>query len=285
MADISDVGAALVSMAAQAAYPNGTSQASVINAPVRVYQGWPNPQQLDADLLVSACHVSVYPRAEEKNTTRYPKDWVQVSVNTATLTASISGQTVVIGGAMPSPFTVHNIVVLVSGQSYVYAVQATDTLATIASALAALIVVGVPATSAVGSVITLPLTANITAARVGVTGTSIREVRRQERVFQITVWASTPAQRDTLGAAVDMALAVTEFLTLADGFGARLIYRNSSLSDESQKAKIYRRDFQYSVEYATTQTATDTQITQEQLGIALRNDGATQFATARITNF
>ena len=199
--------------------------------------------------------------------------------------ALIAGQTVVIGGVFPSPFIAHNIVILVNGKGYVYAVQPTDTLATTATALAALVAANWPGTVATAGVITFPGAANITAARVGVTGTSVREIRRQERVFQITVWASTPGQRDTIGAALDVSLAATEFLTMPDGYGARLIYRSSNVVDDLQKAKLYRRDFQYSLEYATTQTETDTQITQEQLGIALSNDGATQFVAARITNF
>jgi hypothetical protein len=283
MADISDVNSALVAIVAQAIYPNGTAQASVVAAGVRIYPGWPNPQQLDADVKVGVSHVSVYPRAEERNTTRYSKDWQQRSLAVATITATVNAQTIVIAGAMPVPFTAHVVSILVNGKVYPYQVLSTDTLAMIATALAALIAVDRPGTAAASGVVTLPSSASITAARVGVTGTSIREIRRQERVFQITVWASTPAQRDVIGAALDIALAATEFLTMPDGYAARLIYRNSHLSDDMQKSKLYRRDFQYSVEYATTQTATDTQITQEQVGLALQNDGATQYTAARIT--
>ena len=117
------------------------------------------------------------------------------------------------------------------------------------------------------------------------TGTSIREIRRQERVFQITVWANTPAQRDVIGAALDISLANTEFLTMPDGYGARMIYRSSMVVDALQKAKLYRRDFMYSIEYATTQTETDTQITQEQLNTSVQNDGSTQYTAPRITYF
>lgn len=93
-------------------------------------------------------------------------------------------------------------------------------------------------------------------------GSITRELRRQDRVFQITAWCSTPTQRDTIGAALDIAMAQIEFLALPDGYGARMIYRNSHVTDDLEKAKIYRRDFQYSVEYATTQTMSATVITQ-----------------------
>ncbi len=285
MADIIDVQNALVALVAGAVYPNGTGAASVSGSPIVAYAGWPIPSQLDTDLTVGKTHISVYPTQIENNKTRYPKDWQQQSLNAATITAAIAGQTVVIDGAMPVPFTAHNIVVLVNRKPYVYGVLNTDTLATIATALAALIAVDLAGTVAAGGVITLPASANITAARVGITGTLIREIRRQERVFQITVWAGTPAQRDVIGAVLDVALAATEFLTMPDGYGARLIYRNSHVNDGLQKAKLYRRDFQYSVEYATTQTEIDTQITQEQLNISVQNDGSTQYTAPRTTYF
>ena len=90
MADVSDVCNALVTLAAQAVYPNGTGQASIANTGVRLFQGWPLPQQLDADLKAGVCQVSVYPRPEERNTARYPQDWQQRTLNTPTL-ASFSG--------------------------------------------------------------------------------------------------------------------------------------------------------------------------------------------------
>lgn len=180
MADITDVGAALVALAALAVYPNGITQPSVSGTGIRVYQGWPNPQQLDADIRVGICHVSVYPTMTETNKTRYPKDWQQQGA-----------------------------------------------------------------------------------------GMMVREIRRQDRVFQITVWAATPALRDVVAAAVDVTLTGTEFLTMPDGFGARIIYRNSHISDDLQKDKLYRRDFQYSVEYATTQTMAATAITQTITNITL----------------
>jgi hypothetical protein len=284
MSDLIDVQNMLVSLVAAALYPSGTGAASVSGNPIVVYPGWPTASQLDADLLVNKAHVSIFPTDIETNKTRFSKDWVPQSLASATITATLVGQAITLAGAIPAPFTAHNVAAVINGQPYVYAVQPGDTLTSIATALAALIVVGVPGTVASGSVVTLPASANVTAARVGVTGTSSRELRRQERVFQITVWSSTPAQRDVIGAALDVALAGTEVITMPDGYGARLIYRNSRVTDDLQKAKLYRRDFRYSVEYATTQTETDTQITQEQLGIALQNDGATQYAAARVTN-
>jgi hypothetical protein len=197
-------------------------------------------------------------------------------MNAATLTLTINGQQITVGGAVPPANNPHNLSVLANGKPYVYAVQTSDTLNSIAAALASLIAADIPGTGAAGAVVTLPGTGRIGAARVGVTGTAVREVRRQERHFQITVWADTPAHRDAVAQPVDLVLATTKFLTMPDGFAARLIYKNSPISDSLQKTRLFRRDLIYLVEYATTQTETETQITQDQLGVAATRDGATQ---------
>lgn len=275
MADISDVANTLVGLAAVAVYPSGTGQPSVTGAAIRVYQGWPIPQSLDADLKVGCCHVSVFPRPEERNVSRYPQDWQTKTVNAPTLTASIAGQAITIAGTIPPTNNPHNISVLVNGKPYVYAVQSTDTLASIATALSALISVGVPGTTSAGAVVTVAAAGRIAAARVGVTGTAIRELRRQQRLLQITVWADTPGHRDAAAQAIDVSLAAINFLTLPDATAGRLIYKSSTVTDDYQKDKLYRRDLFYTVEYATTQTETETQITQEVFNVSNQPDGAT----------
>ncbi len=275
MADLIDVENALVALISQTLYPNGTGQASAAGIPVKVYPGWPTSSQLDADLRAGTANVSVYPGAAERNTTRYPKTWQTLAVNMPTLTLTVSGQTVTVGGAVPAPFFAHNFALLVSGKNYVYALQATDTLTSIATALAALLAVDYPGTTSSGAVITLPVNAHIAAGKVGTIGTSIREVRRQERVFQITAWCDTPAHRDAVVQPVDIALAATEFLTLADGSAARVIYKGSPVTDATQKAKLYRRDLLYTVEYATTQVETDTQVVAMQSNYNVAPTGAT----------
>lgn len=275
MADQIDVENALIALIAQTIYPNGTGQASIASVPCVVYAGWPTASRLDADLIAGKTHISVFPTATERNTTRYPKEWKTQAVNAATLTLTVNVQTITVGGAIPAPFTAHNLALKVGPKCYTYAVQATDTLTSIATALAVLLAVDFAGTSSTGAVITLPVSAHINAVRVGTGGTSIREVRRQERVFQITVWSDTPAHRDSVIQPVDIALANTQFLTLADGTAARLIYKNSPVTDNNQKAKLYRRDLMYSVEYATTQIETDYQIVAAQSNFSNQPSGAT----------
>ena len=275
MADLTDVENALVSLIAQTLYPNGTASPSVPGNDCKIYAGWPTSSQLDADLSAGKTHVTVFPTPTERNTTRYPETWETQSITPSTITLTISGQTVTVGGAMPSPFTPHNLALLVSGKNYTYGVQSTDTLTSIATALAALVAVDFPGTTNTGAVITAPNNAHIDAAKVGTTGTSIREIRRQERVFQITVWSDTPTHRDAAIKPIDTALAALRFINLADGTVGRLIYKSSPVTDNNQKAKLYRRDLMYSVEYATTQTKTDYQIVSSQNNVSNEPTGAT----------
>ncbi|ADE12139.1 hypothetical protein [Sideroxydans lithotrophicus] len=280
MADLSDVENALVTLIAQTLYPAGipvgvNPPSPVANVPCVVYAGWPIPAQLDADLKIGKAHVSVFPTPSERNTTRYPKKWETLSIVPATLTLAINGQQVTVGGAMPSPFSTHNLALGVGTKNYVYSVQPTDTLNSIATALAALVAVDFTGASSAGAVITLPTAAHISHARVGTTGTSIREIRRQERVFQLVTWSDTSVHRDAIVAAFDPVLAVTQFIMLADGTAARLIYKSSPITDNNQKVGLYRRDLLYTVEYATTQTEIDTQIIAVQENFSIQPTGAT----------
>lgn len=293
MADMSDVADALVTAVAAVVYPNGTSAASITGAPVRIFQGWPSPQQLDTDLPAGTVNVSVWPTPRESIVPgALSLDFQQSSAAvTPSLTARVSGQTIILGGAMPSPFAPTNMVALINGKQYAYAVVSTDTIASIATALAGLIAVDWPGTSASAGVISLPQgrvgidfivgasalgqgAANITAARSGTTGQAIRETRRQERTFQITVWANAPSLRDPLASAIDSALSSIFRLTLPDGSYGQVRYRGATQQDALQKQAIYRRDLMYAVEYGATQTITATQITAEQLNLTGQIDGA-----------
>lgn len=171
MADITEVGQALVTAIAGAAYPNGTAQPSVGGMPILVYQGWANPQLLTTDLQAGKVHITVFPRPNDKVTSVMNGDgeWQEQSNN-------------------------------------------------------------------------------------GTTGVAIREIRRQTRTFQITVWASCFDKRDPVAKAIDSALAAITRMTLPDGSQGVMTYVNSTQDDDQQKQGIYRRDLFYAVNYATTQT-------------------------------
>lgn len=283
MADLTDVQNALVAIVAAALYPSGTGAPSVPGMPVKIYAGWPLPQQLDADLKAGTCHVTVYSRAEERNTTRYGLAWQPQTLQTATLTLTATGQTVTIGGAIPPVGNPHNAVVFANTKPYVYAVQPSDALAGVAAALAALIAVDVPGTTAAGAVLTLPSSARVGAVRVGVTGTVIRETGRQEKLFQISVWADTPDHRTAVAVPTNGALSGTLRFTLPDGSSARLIYKSTFESDKFEKDDLYRRDLLYTVEFATTQTDTATQVTAIETDNEASIDGGESFQPVSTT--
>ncbi len=268
MSDLSDVLNSLVNAVYAAVYPNGINQPPVFGTCITIFPGWPTPAQLAANLAAGTCSVSVYPRPEERNTTRYPLDWQTVSQNTPTLTLTSVGQVVTIAGTIPPTNNPHNAVIFVNAKPYVYAVQSTDTLSGIAAALAALIAADVAGTVSSGVTVVLPSTARLGAVRIGVTGQIDQEIRRQERLFQIGIWANIPQQRDAVAQAIDIALAQLRFLTLPDGYAARIIYKGSPMSDAQEKSALFRRDLLYTVEYATTLAQSATQVTQTELTVS-----------------
>lgn len=263
MADLSDVENALALVVQAAVYPNGADAPSVLPsaAPCAIYRGWPNAAQLDADLRAGKVNVSIYAQpGVEKNTTRFPAEWKTLSVLTPKLTLTVVGRVVTVGGSIQA--TDIATIKLGVAKAYSVAVQANSTLASIASALAALVAVDFPAV-AVGPAVTITTGALISVV-VGFTGTSWIELRRQQKGFQVIVWASTPDQRDKVSALIDKAFAKVElsgFLTLADASAARLTYTMTRETDTPQKELLYRRDLFYMVEYPTTDTETDYSIT------------------------
>jgi hypothetical protein len=279
MADSSDVVNTLVGLIAGAIYPNGTSAASAIGVTVHTVPGWPIPASLAADIAKGICQVSVYPLQSERNTTRYPLAWQTVTVNAPTLVLTIAGQTVTVSGNVPpaSANNPHNVMVLANRAPYVYAVQPTDTLNSVAAALATTIAVGIPGTTSSGPVITLPSSALIAAARVGVTGTSLMETRRQDKQFQISIWADIPDSRVAIARALDAFFPLMRFINLPDLTAGRLIYQRTWETDVVQKQQIYRRDQIYSVEYGTTITQVGTQVTETQLNVAAAVAGVPPF--------
>jgi hypothetical protein len=78
-----------------------------------------------------------------------------------------------------------------------------------------------------------------------------QETRRQEQGFRVTCWCPNPAIRDATASAIDLALSTQRFIALNDGTSGKLSYAGTTEFDQSQNAKLYRRDLSYNVEYAT----------------------------------
>lgn len=140
MADISDVENALVTLCGATLYPNGSSSPSIVNANIRVYRGWPNSGQLDTDLLAGTSHVTVAEQAGYSRLTGgYLCDSPTNVIGAVTLTASVAGSTVTLGGV---PGSGQAVAVVVDGFGYSYTLTGADTLSTAAAALAAVVNAG-----------------------------------------------------------------------------------------------------------------------------------------------
>ncbi|MBB1630310.1 hypothetical protein [Cupriavidus sp. UME77] len=301
MADLSDASRALVALIAQTAYPAGTGQPSISGQAIKVYAGWPNPAQLADDMAAGKVHVSVFPRAVKPVDNAISK-WRTITPPAHTVTLAVAGQAVTLGGAMSTP---QNLVVFVEAVPYVYSAQPGDTLASAATALATLIAADYPGTTSSGQVITIAGTlvttndgVNVVLAdgtpvyiqgpvppvfcRVGGAAIRLREVRRQDQEFLITVWANCYDARDPLAGAIDSALAGINRITLPDGSFGTLRSRalSNSWDDRGQKERIYRRDLACWIEYSTTVQAQQYEVTQGQ--VVVENDAPAVIKTIYI---
>jgi hypothetical protein len=248
MADQSDVEAALASLVANELYPLGTAVPSLTGYVCRVYRGYPAAPVLDADLAEGVVHVSVAGVGVVKNVTRYPRIWQEVTPVPATLDVTVAAYTASFTGEC----AVGQLTgIAVNGAIFAYAVQASDTPATVASNLAALLRQAGWLVNYAGSAVTVPGADMLTARVVNGAG-ALQEIKRQEQEFKIMLWCPDPASRDEIAVVLDPALAKLTFLALADGSFARLRYAGSETIDSNEDAALYRRDLIYSAEYPTT---------------------------------
>ena len=253
MASVYDIQNTLVSIIAGIVYPNGTSQASVAGVDTFIYAGWPQPNRLETDINAGKCHISVYPLSTEKKLTEpLGRPWQLMQKGVPTLTATVNGQQITFSGTVSIPT---NINIKSDGAQHVYAVQSGDTLTTISTALSALIT----GSSSTGPVVTMPA-ASMFNVRIGGVDTVGRLLRRQEKDFQITVWTSTPALRQTIAEAVDNGLSALTNLSMHDGSPTVLRYKRSVPGDSIQSYLVYRHDMIFSVDFSSMQTEQATQV-------------------------
>ena len=278
MADISDVEQALVTAISNIIYPSGTSSPSTIigatGLPLncRVSGGWPLPAVLDADMAAGippgsapVINISVYAQpGMERNTTRYPQEWQTLTTVACTMTGIVAGNQITIGGTVTAG---HYLTIQVGNQAYSYAALASDTTASIATALASLMAANIAATAS-GNVITVPsvMTGRII-VRSAAPGTSVRELDRMLQRYCITIWAPNNAARVAVSKVIRPALAAIDFFLLPDGYTAELKYESSTDIDRSGKQSLACRDIFYWLEYPTTQVAVSYPITTFSIGI------------------
>lgn len=256
MADISDVENAVVGLVAATLYPNGFSSPSALTGKnVQVFRGWPNPKALADAMAAGTVMASVYTDDTYRNTSRFMPVWQTTSMTAATVTMTVSGNTVTIGGTIAVG---QNCAIVADNVGASHSVQSADTLTSIATALAALI--GNGATNS-GPVITLPNAHHI-GVDVGVIGTSVSEVSRQVRRVHVNLWCTDPATRDLAGGLIVPALAGAYRVSLPDGTVAQVkVAMDGLLDDTQQKERLYRRSIVLEIEYPTTQTAQNPTVT------------------------
>jgi hypothetical protein len=260
LADLSDVENALVTLIMATLYPQGINGASAIGAAAFVSRGWPLATQLDAVVAANQVEITVFSDpGMTRDTSRYWPFPAQTGSVLPTISATVAGNLVKLGGII----TAGNVVGIQAGapvQAYATAVLSTDTLATLAARLAGLI----SGATVQGAEIVMPATVNLQAA-VMVPNTSATEVRRQDQGLRLTVWAPSPALRDTTASLIDQAIAalrdingnLTRFLTILPGETGPIRYLRTYVDDKPQKAGVWRRDLLYHVEYPTTAIETD----------------------------
>ncbi len=254
MADQSDVENAIVALIAQALYPNGTAQPSVTGVQCSVARGWPTEAGVNAAVNAGNILVTVHQRSGfSRDATRYSRKAFSLSQNPPTITASLSGFVVTLGGAVTAGNTVG---VLSDGVAYTYTATSTDTLDTLASALAATI----PGASANAGVLTLPgigAAPSVIVVTPGIVGV---EVGRQQAGFQTDVWAPSPALRDVVMSAICPAQMLTYRMTLPDTSTATLMqFDQSGPDDMPSREKMFRRNtmcvYDWPVIYSTPANA------------------------------
>ncbi|MBC8786522.1 hypothetical protein [Pseudomonas fluorescens] len=267
MASLTDVLKQVAAQVAAVVYPSGTGQPSVAGIPLRVYPGWPVPNQLETDLAANWAHISVYPYGKDQKTTRYlGRTWIPLTSPVHTLTMTVAGSVVTLSGTISA----QNIMVNLNGISHVYAVQQSDTLTSAATALASMI----PGASSSGPVITLTGASSVI-ARVGGFGIAYKETKRQEQSIQIIVWANSPAARDAVASPLDSALSDSNNISFLDGSFGVIRSNGSMMTDQLQKADLYRIDLFYTIDYATTQVLNAAEVIAPILNIVNAQSGQT----------
>lgn len=282
MADLSDVEAAMVSIAASSlglgdSYLAGSLVVSpAAGVKCRVFRGWPVANSLDADLAVGIANISVFPCVgATRNVTKYLPEWRQMPSAPPTVVATVLNNTVTFSGhgtpgqvvgvrygpAVPvggDPWSIGfslSFGPLQSPSLATYRTVTGDTGVTIAAALASILA----GASSSGPVLTLPTDYGV-AAVVAPDIPELLETRRQEQQIDVIGWCPNPHSRDIIMSLIDAGFAnmmdqfgrLTSQFGLPDGSNAFIRYVANRTNDAPQQATLWRRDLRYRVEYPTT---------------------------------
>jgi hypothetical protein len=249
MADLTDVLNTLSDSVSGFVYPTGKSNPSIAAVNVNIEPGWPVRETLDDQIRAGNALITIFPEETESIGPIFERVQVLNTQSAPTITATVSVDTITIGGTVTLP---QAIVTVVNGTNYGYALQEADTTDTIATNIAALL----PSASAIGNVITVLGSYSLDTV-VSTAYTSSVDLGRQNRSIMISCWCPTPQIRTTLGSAIIVYFKTNYRILLPDNFWANLFYQHTREIDMLEKQNVFRRDVIIRVLYATTSTQTD----------------------------
>lgn len=254
MASVDDVSQYLAKRVADVLYPGGSLLPGIVNAPVRIYPGWPVSGALQTDIEAGGSHVSVWPLpAERRVNCALGGPYQMLTRGKPTLQLWVTDSAIGVSGVASA---ITNVQIHLNGKKFVFQFRAGTTAEQVVNSLQ----LHLPhAFTLMGRVVILLV--NHLSISVTTAGTAVRELRRQIKEFQITVWSPNPQLRNAIGTAIDAALSEHCHIDLGDGVPAQMFYARQFDSDAAENWHVYRRDLIFSINFATTQTVSAPEVT------------------------
>lgn len=254
MASTDDVSRFLATRVADVLYPGGEKLPSVVNAVVNIYPGWPERGALQEGIEAGGVHISVWPLPTERPVnTPLGKPVRFQAKGTLTLQFSVNGSIIAVRGVASALTNVH---IDLDGRAFFFHFHAGITAEKVIHVISQTL----PRSFALAGTVCV-MAVNRIQVYATTAGTVVRELRRQIKDFQITVWAPTPELREKVGTTIDRAFSEQCHIDLDDGAPALLFYARQFDSDRAENWHVYRRDLIFSVNFATTQTLTAPEVT------------------------
>lgn len=266
MADIADVLDALYQIAFATCYPAGSGQPSITTRTINIAEGWPLTEDMNKAAANGTSLVALYLLPGTAQALPQVMDWgcEVVDAPNVGLSASVSDDTATLSGAANAAGEYATLSV---NKGFVYSYQAPSegfTAAQMAAQLLSMMAGDFPDATCDGAVLTISSAFSIV-PRIGGQGTLGRKIHRQAILFDVIVWAPSPADRTTIGRALDVAMKTPVRLTMPDTSTALIKPRDVRLSDREENKGLYRRDLILSVEFDTIELIEAYEVTSIQV--------------------
>ncbi|BCI68091.1 hypothetical protein AAJCM20276_27150 [Acetobacter aceti] len=267
MTDIAGVSTALAQAADAIIYPNGDSTASITGRRTIIRRGWITNDDYSGECSLQSgidyVFVTALSGAFKPVACGLGMPWREISAIPATVSIETSGNSATV--VFPAIGQASGIVGLhitpdekgaIPARSVVgHVVTATDTPASVAAALATLI----PGASSSGATVTIPHAASLHGA-VGSYSDIARVTRRQQQLFNVSIWIGTWSARDDLGFAIDAGMSGDPFFPAPDGSMILVESAGSYDIDTMMQQGVWRRDLKFRCTFDTLQTDTAAQV-------------------------